>query len=136
MSCQAVFNYFLSDDSKQDAVTTSEHSKSIIELLKNIKVLFSDMSTIWVNTDGCEEQCRCATALYLLSMLAHAYNIIIDCGIGAPVHGIEVAGFLNATEKRLLSILMKNVKLPGASAYDSQMEIHTSTAITDMSLSR
>ena len=37
----AVFHYFLSDDSKQDSATTTAHSKSLIELLKEQKVLVS-----------------------------------------------------------------------------------------------
>ena len=41
------------------------------------------------------DQHRCATALYLLSMLAHVYIIIICCGIGAPRYGIEVVDGLN-----------------------------------------
>ena len=57
------------------------------------------MSTMWVNTDGCEEQFRCATALYLLSMLAHAYKIIIYRGFGAPGHFREVVYGLNDTKK-------------------------------------
>ena len=50
----AVFNYFLSDDSKQDSATTTTHSKRLIELLKNQKTLMSALITIWENTDGCE----------------------------------------------------------------------------------
>ena len=33
----AVFQYFLSDDSKQDAATTTAHINRLIELLKNQK---------------------------------------------------------------------------------------------------
>ena len=55
------------------------------------------MITLWVNTDGCAEQYWCATALLLLSMLAHAYNIMIDSGVGAPICGREVVDGLNAT---------------------------------------
>ena len=33
----AVFHYFLSDNSKQDAATTTTHSNCLIELLKNQK---------------------------------------------------------------------------------------------------
>ena len=86
---------FLSDESKQDAETTSERIKRVIELLQNRTVLFSDMINIWENTDGCADQYHCVTVLYLLSMLAHVYNIIINCGVGAPGHGIEVVDGLN-----------------------------------------
>ena len=43
--------------------------------------------TIWDNTDGCTKKYICATELYLLSMLYHVYNILIDCGVGEPGHG-------------------------------------------------
>ena len=55
------------------------------------------MSIIWENTDVCADQYGSATALYLLSMLAHTYNIIINHGVGAPGNGQEVVGSLNAT---------------------------------------
>ena len=67
-------------------------------------------------------------------MLEHAYNIIIDCVVVAPGHVREIVDGLNATDKRFLSMLMTNVQLPGASAYYSQMTIHTSTSNTDITL--
>ena len=94
------------------------------------------MSAIWVNMDGCAEQIICATGLYLLSMLAHAYNIIIDCGVGAPGHVREVVYGLNDNYKRLISMLMKTVQMTRAASYDSHMVIHTSTETIDISLAR
>ena len=44
---------------------------------------------------------RCETSLYLLSVLAHAYTIIVDRGVGEPLHSIEVADGLNDTDKTL-----------------------------------
>ena len=73
-----------------------------MELLKKIKLLMTKKSTIWENTDGCAEQYKCTTALYLLSILSHAYNIVIDSGVGAPVHGKDVVDGLNAADKRFL----------------------------------
>ena len=90
-----MFRYFLSDDSKQDAATTTVHSKFLIELFKK-KVLTSTLSTIWENTDGCAEQYICASALYLMSVLSQCHSIIIDRGISAPLHGKEVVGGLNS----------------------------------------
>ena len=49
-----------------------------------------DISTVWGNIDGCIYQYRCAIALYLLPILVHAYDIIIDCCVGAPEHGKDV----------------------------------------------
>ena len=64
-----VFQSFLSDDSKQDAATTTAHRKLLISLLKNKQVLTTSLSTIWENTDGCAEKYRCASALYLKSVI-------------------------------------------------------------------
>ena len=60
-------------------------------MLQNRTLLSADMITIWENIYGCEEQYCCATVLYLLSMLEHAYNIIIDFRFGAPRHIREVS---------------------------------------------
>ena len=42
----AAFHSFLSDDSKQDSDTTTAHSKRLISLLKDRKVLSTYLSTI------------------------------------------------------------------------------------------
>ena len=91
----AVFHSFLSDDSKHDAATTTAHSKRLISFLKNEKVLTTSLSKIWENTDGCAEQYRCDSALYLMSVMSQTYSLIIDRGISAPGHGKEVADGLN-----------------------------------------
>ena len=54
------------------------------------------------NTDGCAEQYRCATALYLIYFLSQLHSIIFDRGISAPGHGKEVVGCLNAIDKRYM----------------------------------
>ena len=107
-----------------------------MEMFQNRTVLFAKMSTIWENTDGCADQYICTTDIYVLSMLAHSYNIIIDHVVGATVHGRESVGGFNATNKRLLSMLIITLQLPGAAYYDSQMAMHTSTANIDIILVR
>jgi len=42
---------------------------------------------------------RCGTALYLLSVLAGHFGIVIDRAIGAPGHGKDIVDGLNATDK-------------------------------------
>ena len=61
-------------------------------------------------------------------MFAHEYNIIIDSGVGAPVHDREVVGGFNAKNKRFLSMLMKTVQLPGSEAHESHRAMYSSTA--------
>ena len=63
------------------------------------KILTTSLSTIWENTDGCAEQYRCASSLYLMSVMSQCYYIIIDQGISAPGHGKEVRDGLNAVDK-------------------------------------
>ena len=104
-----MFNYFLLDGSKQDAAKTTSHSKRLIEILKEGKLLASELSKIWENTDGCADQYRCASALYLMSVMLKCYSVIIDHGISAPGHGKEVVDVLNAVDKRYIYQLMSNV---------------------------
>ena len=85
--CHAVLHFSLSDDSKQDAATNTAHIERLIELLKEQKVLTSTLSTLWENTDGCAEQYRCASALYIMSVLSQCFSIIFDQGISVSVHG-------------------------------------------------
>ena len=61
----AVFHPFLSDNSKQDAATTTAQRNGLISFLKEKRLLTASLSTIWENTDGCDEQYRCASAMYL-----------------------------------------------------------------------
>ena len=132
----AVFHSFLSDDSKQDAATTTTHIKRLISLLKNKQVLTTSLSTIWENTDGCAEQYRCASALYLMSVMSQTYSIIIDHGISAPVHGKEVVDGLNDVDKRYIYRLISKVQLTGSIRFDSQIKIHTGTENKHVSLAK
>ena len=109
----AVIHYFFLDDSKQDSATTTTHSKCLIELLKEQKKLTSTLSTIWENTYGCADQYRCASELYLMSVLSQRHSIIFDRGISAPGHGKEAVDGLNVIDKRYLYQLMSTVKLQG-----------------------
>ena len=96
----------------------------MISLLKDKKVLITSLITIWENTDGCDEQYRFASALYLLSVMSQCYSIIIDLGISAPGHGKEVVDGLNAVNKRYIYQLMSKVQLPGSVIFDSQIKMH------------
>ena len=51
----SVFRSFLSDNSKQDAATTTVHINSLISWIKDKKVLTTSLSTIRENTDGWAE---------------------------------------------------------------------------------
>ena len=121
MSTSCSVSLFFSDDSKQDAVTTTAHRKLLIEILKEKKVLTSTLSTIWENNDGCAEQYICASEVYLMSVLSQCHSIIIDRGISAPIHGKEVVDGINYIAKRYINQLMSNVQLPKSKTFDSQI---------------
>ena len=107
-----MFHSFLSEYIKQDAVTTTAHSKRLVSLL-------TSLSQIWENTDGYAGQYRCASALYLMSVMSQCYSIIIDLDISAPGHGKEVVDGINAIYKCCIYHLMSTVQLPGSNRFDS-----------------
>ena len=64
--------------------------------------------------DGCAEQYRCASTLYLMSVMSQCYSIIIDRDISAPRHEKELVDVLNAVDKRYIYQMMFDVQLPGS----------------------
>ena len=83
------------------------------------------MSTIWENTDGCSKQYRCASALYLMSVLSQCYSIIMNRSTSEPGYGKEVVDGLNAVDKQYIYQLTSTVKLHGSNRFDSQTQIYT-----------
>ena len=47
-------------------------------------ILVSGMSTVWEDTDGCDNQYMCALDIYLMTVLSYSYGIIMDRAINAP----------------------------------------------------
>ena len=127
---------FLYNHRKQHAVTTAGHSKHIIEMFQNKNIITVDKITIRVNVDGFSDQCRCATALHLLSMLAQECNVIIYRGVGTPGHSRDDVDGLNATNKIFSSMLMMTVKIPGTAGYDKQTILHTLNLNKDISIAK
>ena len=89
-------------------LTLLPHIEKFAELFKNF-LFMSALSTILENTDGCAEQYRCASALYIMSVVYQCYSVIIDRGISAPRHGKEVVNGINTIDKRYIYQLMSNV---------------------------
>ena len=96
----------------------------------------TSLSTIWENTDGCSEKYRCASELYLMSVMSQCYSIIIDRGISAPGNGKEVLYGTNAVDKHYINQLMSTVQLPGSIIFDSQIQMHTGTKKDYVSLAK
>ena len=69
-------------------------------------------------------------------MLSQAFNITIDRGIGASVHGREVLYGINAIYKRFILQLMAAVKIPGSQLFDTKIAMHISRHNSDAILSQ
>ena len=119
MSTPCSISLFLSENIKQDAATTTAHSKQLISLLKDKQLLTTSLSTVWENTDGCAEQYICASALYPMSVMSQDFSIISYRGISAPGNGQEVVYGLNAVDKRYIYQLMSKVQLSRSFRFDS-----------------
>ena len=96
----------------------------------------STLITIWENTDGCAEQYRCDSAIYLMSVLSHRHSIIFDWGISAPVNGKEMVDGINAIYKCYMYQLMSTVQLPVSKTFDSLIIIHSCAPKKDVSLAK
>ena len=90
LQLHAEFHSFLSNNSKQDAENTTAHSNIFISLLKDKIIFTTSLATIYETTYGCAKQYRCASILYLMSVMSQCCSIIIVRGISAPGHGKEL----------------------------------------------
>ena len=120
----------MSNNSKIYVATTASNIKRIIRFYK--KRLGSGVSTRQENVYVCAEHCRCATALFLLSILSKSCIININHGISAPGHGREVVVGMNTTEKRFIFHMMATVQLTGSKWFDTQIIVPTATQNTDV----
>ena len=96
-----------------------------MELPKQQRIMSKKLSKLLKNTDGCAQHYICATALFLLSMLWHAFYVIIARGISALGHDREVVDGLSDTKKKFIFQLMSTVQLTGAKMYDTQIVIQS-----------
>jgi hypothetical protein len=77
----------LSDKSEQDAGTTFANMKKEYQNKLNLGELVKNRTIDLNNTDGCTGQYRSFRALFMCSLLAWNFLIIIDRAVGAPGHG-------------------------------------------------
>ena len=131
----AVFHYFYLTIANR-MLPLLQHTANYLCHFSRTKILTTSLSTIWENTDGCAEQYRFTSALYLMSVMSQCYSILIDRGISAPGHGKEVVYGLNAVDNRYIYQLMSKVQLPGLVIFDLQIKIHTGTENKDVILSQ
>jgi hypothetical protein len=96
------FHSHLSDDCKQNAATSFENMRNVLQNLRERGLLHENVSAVFDNTDGCCSQYRCATGVFLLTVLSSMFKVCIDRQVHAPGHGKDEVDGLNATTKRFL----------------------------------
>jgi hypothetical protein len=129
-----VFMSHLSDCSDQEAGTTYNNMGKEYAFLKAAGELFEDSTVDLNNTDGCTAQYRSFRALFLLSMLAFRFQIIIDRAVGAPGHGKDEVDRLNAVDKRYLQSKMRLTETAGADESDHKMKSYAMVENENFSL--
>ena len=80
----------------------------------------SGISTLWEDIDLCYNQYRCASVIYLMSVLLSSYGIVMNREINATGHGNNVVDGINTTERRYLK---GEIKLIGKLASDDTTNI-------------
>ena len=120
------FHSHLSDRLKQDASTTHAHMICLLNKMAEKGEIQARKTTILEHSDGCSKQYRCGTALYLLSVLASQFGVMVDHMIGAPGHGKDVVDALNATTKKFLKEKMCMVSdVPGMDESERKMKAYS-----------
>ena len=80
------FQSHFSDDSAQNAATTSNYMKTFIHWMYDNNLFIKD-GIIYDTTDVCNKQYICSDAMRILSELVFIYRVIIDICINIPVRG-------------------------------------------------
>ena len=106
------FYSILTTEKQQDGRVVYENTKIVLDHIKRELLRGSDvggiefsngLKEILDDTDGCMEQYKCATALYMLHKLANEEDIIYDRGIDAGGHGKKDIDGYNGGDKGIIS---------------------------------
>ena len=77
------------------------------------------------NTDGCDGQYKCASVLYLMSVMLNFQSVIIDRDISVPGYRKEVVDGLNDVDRHYIYQFISNSELNISNIFDSHTQIHT-----------
>jgi hypothetical protein len=114
----------ISNDSRQDASTThAHHMDLLIKPLKEDGRIKEYVTKFLEETSRCSKQHRCATARFLLSLLASAHKIVINRAIGVPGYDNDEADGLDTTDKKRLSEKMSVIYEPKVKEAENQMAL-------------
>jgi len=108
------YHSYISDDNQQDARTSSINTEFMIQKLRSqgVGMLVADKSVLYELMDGCAKQYRSGTALYLMTVIACKYGIILDRMISAPHHGKGPCDSQGGVDKTYIKLYMLVVGTP------------------------
>ena len=94
---------WLSDEKQQDARTSFVNTAKLIETMQARGYLQPDEGhVLYIVSDGCAKQYKCANTLQTYNMLADRYRICIDVMITAPYHGKSLVDALAGLDKSVI----------------------------------
>ena len=85
------------------------------------------------STDGSAKLYKCATAVFLMSMLDHTFGIVVDRALGAPGHDKSEVDAINGVDKNTIQRKSMRKLVHTAVAFDpsqnSTLQAHSFTNI-------
>jgi hypothetical protein len=98
---------YLSDEKQQDARTSfSNSAQMLMRMCEMGHLVPNEDEVLYVNTDGCTAQYKCAVTLMTYIWLADIFCIPIDVMITAPYHGKSLVDALAGLDKNFLRKLL------------------------------
>ena len=99
----------MSDERQQDARTSFVNQANLIDRMRNLNCLQADQDhVLYVVSDGCAKQYKCANTLQTYMYLADRYQICINVMIMAPYHGKSLVDALAGLDKTVLKRMLIN----------------------------
>jgi hypothetical protein len=86
-SIETHWHGFLGDGKQQDVRTSYSNTKRLIVKLRKLGYLTGPHSVLYIQSDGCGKQYKCATGLAICSMLATEFNLRINWMVTCAHHG-------------------------------------------------
>ena len=93
----------MSDEKQQDARTSFVNTSKLIEKMRALKCLRpNEDDVLYVVSDGCAKQYKCANTLQTYIYLADRYGISIDVMVTAPYHGKSLVDAQAGLDKSMI----------------------------------
>ena len=91
---------FLSDETQQDSRTSYANSFKFIQMLQDSgRLPRNGKSVLYLRSDGCGRQYKCANSMYLVQLLSLFFGIRIDWMVTCPHHGKNLVDVIAGRDK-------------------------------------